>query len=278
MQKIYASKIYSFGVEPYSKTGKLMKAWAPVFKFINEKSEIYIKFTTETSIEEFEKKVYEGEYDLVFANPMHMVKAYNLAKYIPIVKEKNHKIKGIIVTKKGAFTEKGLEALNGKTIAFPSQRSFASSMLIRAELNKKSIDFNAAWTKIHENGYIGVLKGDFDAAGGDYRTLELFRKFLANNKKYQHWIDQLEIQWESVGYTSHAIAYRKGTDIAIINKMKKSLKHSQLLSTWKKLGFKQGMEDANMVDWSDVRKIFESINSNLLNISLREKLNVNILK
>ena len=249
-----------------------MKSWAPILKSMREDCNIYIKFSTEVSIGEFDKKVKEGAYDFVYANPIQIIESYDAKKYTPILKEKNNKTGGILVTRSDLSKETLLENMIGKRIAFPSNRAFRSSMLIRTELNKLRIDYETVWVKRQENGYMGVLRGDFDMAGGDLKTFKMFLNHLKAHQKHLPKRDEsLQVVWESPSYSSHGIAANRQLDNKIVTQVREHLSRNKFINMWKKIGVPNGMEQGVIKDWDDIRKIYDSINSNMLNISLREK-------
>lgn len=66
-----AAKEYSFGIVPQTNGSKLSKLWSPILKYLEENSEIDLRFATTRNIDTFEKRLVTGKYDIVYMNPYH---------------------------------------------------------------------------------------------------------------------------------------------------------------------------------------------------------------
>jgi phosphonate transport system substrate-binding protein len=179
-------------------------------------------------------------------NPYHYVVLSEQVGFKALAHEKDKKIKGIVVTKKNSDINT-LEELSMHTIAFPAPASFAATLIPKANLAQKNINFESKYVNSHDAVYRNIIEGRFVAGGGIIRTFKALPDIFK---------DQLKIIWTSEGYTPHAIA----THPRVTDDMRKLLlsgfldfENSQagveLLSALEMKGF----IEANDQDWDDVR-------------------------
>ena len=133
-------QVLTFGVVPQQAAKKLAKKWGPLFQYIGERAGVTIRFKTAPNIPEFERRLSKGEYDLAYMNPYHYTVFGDQPGYRAFAKQKNKRIKGIMVARKDT-TMADLKALNGNKLAFPAPAAFAASILTRAHLKEIGVDF-----------------------------------------------------------------------------------------------------------------------------------------
>lgn len=246
----------TLGIVPQQSAKKLARLWTPICSYLSEKVGHEIRFSTANDIPTFEKRVLEGQYDIAYMNPYHYTVFHERPGYNAIAKQKDKKIKGILVVPKDS-TITNLEELDGSTLAFPAPAAFAASVLPRAKMAKDGINITPKYVSSHDSVYLTVSRNLFPAGGGVQRTLN--NTAPAVNEK-------LKILWTTPGYTPHAIATHPDLDKDLKNKLQQALidmntdpKGQALLKT---INFK-GVEKAENKDWDDVRD---------LNITLLEHL------
>ncbi len=237
-----------FGVVPQQAASKLARKWGPLLARLSTKTGYNFKFSTAKDIPAFEKRLAAGEYDMAYMNPYHYTVFHHSPGYIAFAKEKNKRIKGIIVVRKDT-TIKSLDELKGMTLAFPAPAAFAASVLPRAALKNRAIPITPKYVSSHDSVYRTVAKGLYNAGGGVIRT---FRNMTPDIK------DQLKILWTTKAYTPHAIAAHPRLDKKVILHVQKAMQElesntqdKQLLSN---LNFK-GIDDAHDAEWDDVRAL-----------------------
>lgn len=246
----------TFGVVPQQSAQKLAALWTPVLQYINQHTDLDLRFATAKDIPEFEKRLLEGEYDIAYMNPYHYTVFCQTPGYQAIAKEANKVIKGIFVVRKDSPINT-LQQLNGKTIAFPSPAAFAASIITRAKLKQSGIEFTPKYVSSHDSVYLNVQRGFFPAGGGIIRTLNNTAPEVKND---------LKVLWTTPGYTSHAIAAHprisQETRQKIVAAMISMSDSNEGKARLAKLNFK-GLEAAEDNQWDDVRA---------LNISLLDEL------
>jgi phosphonate transport system substrate-binding protein len=241
-------QVLTFGVVPQQAAKKLAKKWGPLFQYIGERAGVTIRFKTAPNIPEFERRLSKGEYDLAYMNPYHYTVFGDQPGYRAFAKQKNKRIKGIMVARKDT-TMADLKALNGNKLAFPAPAAFAASILTRAHLKEIGVDFTPKYVKSHDSVYRAVAKGLFPSGGGVVRTF---------NNTEPEIRDQLKIFWTSNTFTPHAFAAHPSVDSSTVDKVQQILlamnSDPQATSLIKAISFK-GFEAAQHSDWDDVRAL-----------------------
>ncbi len=239
-------KVITFGVVPQQAAKKLAKKWGPLFQYIGAKAGVEVRFKTAPNIPEFERRLSEGEYDLAYMNPYHYTVFGDKPGYRAFAKQKDKRIKGILVTRKDANLA-DLHGLDGSNLAFPSPAAFAASILTRAHLKEIGVDFTPRYVKSHDSVYRGVAKGLFPAGGGVVRTF---------NNTEPEVRDQLQIFWTSNPFTPHAFAAHPELDSELVERIQQALlgmnSDPEAAPLLKAINFK-GFEVASHTDWDDVR-------------------------
>lgn len=240
--------VLTVGIVPQQAATKTARLWAPIFRYISEKTGYVIKLKTAPNIPVFEKRVAAGEYDIAYMNPYHYVVFSEKPGYRAFARQKDKRIVGILVSKNGGPVKK-ITDLSGKTLAFPSPAAFAASILPRAFLKQQGIAFTPKYVKSHDSVYRNVAKGFLPAGGGIIRTL---------NSAEPEVRGQLDILWKSSGYTPHAFAVHPRIDAKTVKRLREKMvamaqeqKGRELLSAIK---FK-GVVEAKTGDWDDVRAL-----------------------
>lgn len=242
-----ASSLY-FGVVPQQSANKMAKLWTPIFQYLSEKTGEDIRFSTARDIPTFEKRLARGEYDIAYMNPYHYTVFHQVPGYQAIARQKDKRIKGIVVVHKDSPIQDIVE-LDKQKMAFPSPAAFAASIIPRAKMEQQGIEIIPNYVSSHDSVYMNVARGFFPAGGGVMRTF---------NNSAPEIRDQLKVLWTTPTYTPHAIAIHPRVNADTVAKIKAALlemnqdpKGKALL---KDINFK-GIELAENADWDDVRAL-----------------------
>ena len=242
-------RTFTFGIVPQQAPSKLLKSWAPVFHYMQERTGHRFVFRTAPDIPTFEDRVLAGEYDFVYMNPYHFT-VFNQgeAGYQAVARAKDKRIRGIIVVRKDSPAH-ALEDLAGQQLAFPAPAAFAASVLPQANLRSAGIAFEAKYVSSHDSVYQSVAKGLYPAGGGVVRTLN------ATDPEVR---EQLRVLWTTPGYTPHAIAAHPDIPAGIIETVQQVLVgmncEDEGRDALENLKIK-GLEAATNADWDDVRSL-----------------------
>ena len=210
---LYAKDI-TLGIVPQQSPLKLSKTWLEITKYLNEQTGLNIVFKTEKSIPEFEKKLYEGSYDLAYMNPYHFIVANEKQNYEAFLRAKKN-IVGILVSKDDNV-DFSFENLKGKKFLFPAPNAFAATLLAKFELKNKynfDIDEHAEvlYVNSHDSVYKGVSRDVGYIGGGIVRT---FNSFVDTNDK-----EKIKIVYTTQDYPSHPFAYNPKIPTQIVEKI-----------------------------------------------------------
>lgn len=244
---VYAENEISFGIVPQSNGSKLSKLWSPILQYLEENTEIDLRFATARNISTFEKRVKSGKYDIVYMNPFHYTMFHEAQGYNAFAKAKKKRLKGIMVVLKDS-PYRSLNDLDNTELAFPSN-AFAANLVPRAVLSKSNLSFTSKYVSSHDSVYRNVARGRYPAGGGVMRT------FKNTSPEYR---DKLKILWKSDGYTPHAFAAHPRVPKAIVEKLQNALllmeqtpKGKALLKKIRLKGIEKGVDR----EWDDVRAL-----------------------
>lgn len=192
-----AATTLTFAVVPQARAEKVSDDWQPVLTELSRQTGVDFKLLTYRSIPNFEAAFLKGEPDFVYLNPYHAVMAKKAAGYLPIIRNDNQPLNGILVVRKDSAIER-VEQLDGATLAFPAPNAFGASLLIRSLLREKfKINIKPLYVTTHANVYRNVLLGQASAGGGVLHTLE------NESPEIQA---QLRVLYEAPPTASHPIA------------------------------------------------------------------------
>jgi len=238
----------TFGVVPQQAARTLAKNWTPLLNEVSKRSGVDIRFSTAKDIPTFEKRVKDGLYDFAYMNPYHYVVYSKEPGYIAMLKQRDKRIRGIVVVRKDSPLV-GLEELKSKRLAFPAPAAFAASILPRGAMAKMKLDIEPVYVSSHDSVYRNVAKGIFEAGGGVKRT---FRAVAPEVRS------ELRVLWTTDPYTPHAIAHHPKVDQEKVSKILKAFLTLEQDETGKKalagITFK-GIEAAKDENWDDVRTL-----------------------
>ena len=237
-----------FGISPAKDPEAVMKQWNPVVKYLSLKSGLNIRLLVAASVEEFEKQVGKGMYDIVYMNPYQYTTYHKTQGYVAFAKEKDKKVKGIIVVKKDS-PYKSLADLKDQTVVFPQEDVFAANMLPRAKLNQESIPYKPNYVESPNSVYRAVYKGDIPAGGGIVDTYENLNPVVNS---------ELRVLWTTKQYTPDAFAVHPRVPKAQRDKIQSVMvnmniePNGHLLLNSLKFN---GIEQAKDSEWNDIRAL-----------------------
>ena len=99
--------VYKVGVVPQWGTVRLFEIWQPLIVRLRQETGLNLKLEPVDSIPNFEKGFSEGAYDFAYMNPYHFVCAQREQGYLPLVRDYDKQLKGILV----ASTESDIREL-----------------------------------------------------------------------------------------------------------------------------------------------------------------------
>jgi len=149
----------------------LSKKWAPFLEKLGTDSGLCFDLYIPSDITAFEKELKSGKPDFAFMNPYLLVLPGATPGYIPLVRDQQLGLEGILVVRKDSPVRR-LKDLEGATIAFPVPNAFAASLMIRARLLQEGVKFTPSYVESHSNVYRSVLRNGTQAGGGVNNTFQ----------------------------------------------------------------------------------------------------------
>ena len=147
-------------------------------------------------------------------NPYHALRANNRQGYIPLVRDIEKRLQGILVVKKGGRIKKVAELAN-QTVSFPAPNALGASLMIRADLEDLfEIQVQPKYVKTHSSVYLNVALGITKAGGGAQKTLE----------QQSHEVrDALHIIYKTRHVVPHPISVHPRVSSAVIKQVTDTL-------------------------------------------------------
>lgn len=243
-----AARTLTFGVVPQQAAAELAETWSPFLAWLSARSGVELRFVTAPDIPTFEKRLAKGEYDLAYMNPYHYTVFHKKPGYQAMAREKDRKIKGILVVRKDSPIQ-DIHALAGAELIFPAPAAFAASILPRAALRKEGVSFKTRFVSSHDSVYLNIARGLYPAGGGITRTFDMIDPATRN---------ELRVLWSTPAYTPHAIASHPRVPAAVRDRLLTALAGANVDPVGQKMlsliGFK-GIEPAADADWDDIRHL-----------------------
>ncbi len=162
---------FRVGVVPQFDVRELRSIWQPLLALLSEESGHQFILEAVPTIPEFERQFQAGEFDFAYMNPYHAVVANQAQGYVPLMRDVDTQLKGILVVAKDGKIAR-VEDLNGQEVAFPAPNALGASLLLRSELERRfGVVVVPRYVKTHSSVYLNVALGLAAAGGGVQRTL-----------------------------------------------------------------------------------------------------------
>lgn len=181
------------GIVPQLPPREIVSTWTPVLKEVGQRSGQCLVLVVAPSIPAFEQQLRGGALDFAFLNPYHQVMAQRWRGFIPLVRDGQTPLEGILVVRKDSPMRR-LSDLNGATVAFPAPNAFAASLLPRALLARSGIRIRPSYVRTHSNVFRAVILGSNQAGGAVNNTLQRERPELRQ---------QLRVLWRTPPFPAH---------------------------------------------------------------------------
>lgn len=151
-------------VTPQRSATAINNAWSPILAALESTVGVRLQLRAYESKERFDTDVQMGIPDLVYLNPDAVVLARHANGYTPIIRD-TQPLTGILLVPEDSPIQR-VEDLEGRTIAFPWETAFASSIYLNMMLRDKlKIGYTVTYAGNHQNVYRRLLLGEADAGG-----------------------------------------------------------------------------------------------------------------
>jgi len=237
-----------FGVVPQESSSKLAEQWSPLLHRLSVQLERPIRFATAPDIPTFERRLWEGHYDIAYMNPYHYTVFSEEPGYRAVAFEATRLIQGIVVVP-DSYAAQTLQGLEGETIVFPAPAAFAATILVRAELDRLGVSYTPRYVSSHQSVYLNVQKGFAAAGGGIERTY---------NAAIEAGLTGTRVLWRSKGYIPHAFAVHPDLptdDVLKVQAVLTSLHETEEGKRSLDLANLEALAAAKDSDWDEVRAL-----------------------
>ena len=185
------ARTLTFGIVPQQSASRLARMWGPLIERLSSDLGMAVQFETTKDIPTFEACLAAGAYDIAYMNPVHYTIFSNATGYQALAHQSQKRLRGLIVVRKDSPIQ-SLDQLQGAEVAFPSPGAFGASVVPRAEMRSRGIDFDPQYVKSHDSVYRAVIAGLMPAGGGVLRTLNAINDDMRS---------QLRVIYQTEGYT-----------------------------------------------------------------------------
>lgn len=155
-----APRPYTFAVVPQSPPEQLRAVWLPLVERLAADANTPLELRLYGDVEDFQADLAAGAVDLAFANPVQVVRAFEVTRYRPLVRNERP-LKGVLFVS-GDSPITSAEALAGREVAFVGPWTLCSVSL---RVNTRPLHVRPRYVGTAANAYKNVLLG-MVAAGG----------------------------------------------------------------------------------------------------------------
>lgn len=151
---------YTFAITPQSPPEQLRAVWLPIVARLSADAGVPLELRLYSKVEDFQAELASGAVDFAFANPVQVVRAFERARYRPLVRNERL-LRGVLfVSADSPITS--VEALASKEVAFVGPWTLCS---ISLRANTRPLHVRPVWVGTAANAYKNVLLGMAPAGG-----------------------------------------------------------------------------------------------------------------
>ncbi|MCS5699113.1 phosphate/phosphite/phosphonate ABC transporter substrate-binding protein [Cyanobium sp. FGCU-52] len=181
------------GIVPQLPPREIVSTWSPELRQVGQRAGQCLVLVVPPSIPAFEQQLRSGQLDFAFLNPYHHVMAQRWRGFVPLVRDGQSQLEGILVVRRDSPVRR-LADLKGATVAFPAPNSFAATLMPRALLSRAGIPITPRYVRTHSNVYRAVILGSSLAGGGVNNTLQRERPEVRQ---------RLRVLWRTPPFAAH---------------------------------------------------------------------------
>lgn len=186
---------YVVGIHPLHNPQKLMELYGPIVDYMNSHiPEAHFKLEASRNYEEFEKKLYAGNFAFAMPNPYQTLQSLKHGYHIFGKMGDDAGFRGVILVRKDSGIQKVTD-LKGKAVSYPAETALAATMMPQYYFYTHGIDVS----RDIENRYVGsqessimnVLRGHV-AAGATWPV-----PWEGFKVEHPDMASELEVKWET---------------------------------------------------------------------------------
>lgn len=207
---------YVVGIHPLHNPQRLMAMYGPIVDHMNSNIPgAHFKLEASRNYEEFERKLYAGNFAFAMPNPYQTILSVKHGYRIFGKMGDDADFRGIILVRKdGGIRE--VQDLKGKTVAFPAPTALAATLQPQYYLQTHGIDINRdiviRYVGSQESSIMDVFRGHV-AAGATWPL-----PWKAFSREHPEMASQLEVRWETESMKNNGWVARKDIPAATADK------------------------------------------------------------
>lgn len=212
---------YVVGIHPLHNPQRLMELYEPIVAYINQSiPPAHFRLEASRNYEEFEKKLYAGNFAFAMPNPYQTVQSLKYGYHVFGKMGDDAVFRGIILVRKDSGIKKVTD-LKGKAVSYPAATALAATMMPQYYLHTHGLDIN----KDIENFYVGsqessimnVLRGHV-AAGATWPV-----PWKAFEKEHPDMASELEVKWQTESMLNNGWVVNQNVPVEIKDKFAQAL-------------------------------------------------------
>lgn len=184
---------YSVSIVPQFSPAIVTERWLPLLQALERSTGLTLTLRYYKTIPEFEQAFEAGEPDFAFMNSYHAVMARKTQGYLPMVRDSEELLRGLLLVQKDSPV-KHLRELTGQRVGFPAPNALGASLYLRALLAQQDVAVVPVYLGTHGNAYRALASGQVAAVGGIYVTWRQERPDLR---------DQMRVLYETPAVAPH---------------------------------------------------------------------------
>lgn len=201
------TRVYRVGIHPLHNPQRLVEVYGPIVEALNAAiPDADLQLEASRNYEEFERKLYGGEFDFAMPNPYQTVLAMRRGYRVVAKMADDQDFRGLILVRKDGGI-RTVQDLKGKSVAYPAATALAATMLPQYHLQRLGLqvntDVNNLYVGSQESSILNLVRGHVAAAA----TWPLpWKSFQAEHPVQAA---QLEVRWETATLVNNSWVARK---------------------------------------------------------------------
>lgn len=212
---------YVVGVHPLHNPQRLLQVYGPILDYINARiPEARFKLEASRNYEEFEKKLYAGQFAFAMPNPYQSVQSLKHGYRVFGKMADDENFRGIILVRKDSGIREVTD-LKGKAVAYPAATALAATMMPQFYLHNHGVDVNHdlenRYVGSQESSIMNVFLGHVSAAATWPVPWQTF------SQQHPEQAAELEIKWQTEALLNNAWVVRNNIPQAIADRFAEQL-------------------------------------------------------
>lgn len=198
---------YIVAIHPLHNPQKLMELYNPIVEYMNNNiPQAHFKLEASRNYEEFEKKLYAGNFAFAMPNPYQTLQSLKYGYHVFGKMGDDDVFRGIILVRKDSGIQKVTD-LKGKVVSYPAETALAATMMPQYYLHTHGINVNQdienRYVGSQESSIMNVLRGHV-AAGATWPV-----PWDGFKVEHPDMASELEVKWQTEPMLNNGWVVRK---------------------------------------------------------------------